>query len=222
MEVKVRGRVSLGCVVCGGVDGRMNALPAARLDRLEGVVDREMKSTTPRAAQSRHTITTLHTTHLVPLVIHLDAVTTAAAQVRVVAHGLENRACIACIDAMRGLVQSSYTDTTRWDLCTQHRDPRTHARTRPGVPRVAGHVVGEHEHDAGIGDPQAPEELVEREGVGHVAVVEPEARCAGLFIGGGGGWAMPGSVGRVHPFGWSCGRWPLLTRTAQVSPSPCA
>lgn len=44
------------------------------------------------------------------------------------------------------------------------------------VPRVAGHVVGEHEEDLRVRDAEAFDGAVEREDVGKVAVVEPEAR----------------------------------------------
>jgi hypothetical protein len=46
-----------------------------------------------------------------------------------------------------------------------------------GVARVAGHVVGQHEDDLRVRDPEALDGAVQREHVGQVAVVEPEARC---------------------------------------------
>ena len=45
-----------------------------------------------------------------------------------------------------------------------------------GVARVAGHVVGEHEDDLGVGDAEALDGAVEGEDIGEVTVVEPEAR----------------------------------------------
>lgn len=47
---------------------------------------------------------------------------------------------------------------------------------REGVARVAGHVVGEHEEDLRVRDPEPLDRAVEREHVGQVPVVEPEAR----------------------------------------------
>lgn len=47
-----------------------------------------------------------------------------------------------------------------------------------GVARVAGHVVGKHEDDLGVGDAEALDGAVDGEHVGYVAVVEPEARRA--------------------------------------------
>lgn len=52
---------------------------------------------------------------------------------------------------------------------------------RKRIPRVAGHVVRQHEHDVRVRDAQAPHRVVHRQGVGHVPVVEPEARCAHLY-----------------------------------------
>lgn len=46
---------------------------------------------------------------------------------------------------------------------------------REGVARVAGHVVGEHEDDLRVRDAETFDGAVEREDVGEVAVVEPEA-----------------------------------------------
>lgn len=45
-----------------------------------------------------------------------------------------------------------------------------------GVARVARHVVGEHEDDLRVGDPETFDGAVEREDVGEMPVVEPEAR----------------------------------------------
>ena len=44
-----------------------------------------------------------------------------------------------------------------------------------GVAGVAGHVVGEHEDDLRVWDPEPFDGAVEGEDVGEVAVVEPEA-----------------------------------------------
>jgi hypothetical protein len=49
---------------------------------------------------------------------------------------------------------------------------------REGVARVAGHVVGQHKDDLRVGDAEALDGAVEREDIGKVAVVEPEARGA--------------------------------------------
>ena len=54
---------------------------------------------------------------------------------------------------------------------------------RERVPGVAGHVVRQHEHDVRVWDAQAPHRVVHRQGVGHVPVVEPEARRAHLRKG---------------------------------------
>ena len=48
------------------------------------------------------------------------------------------------------------------------------------VSRIAGHVVRQHEDDVRVRDPQASDGVVDREGVGYVAVVKPEARGAHL------------------------------------------
>lgn len=58
--------------------------------------------------------------------------------------------------------------------------PLNYPRTGPRIARVAGHVVREHEHDAGVGHAEPPEDAVHCQGVGHVPVVEPEAGRAGL------------------------------------------
>lgn len=50
-----------------------------------------------------------------------------------------------------------------------------------GVSSVTRHVVREHEHDVRVGYPQPPHGVVDGEGVGNVAVVEPEARRAHLI-----------------------------------------
>lgn len=47
---------------------------------------------------------------------------------------------------------------------------------RKGVARVAGHVVGEHEDDLRVRDAEALDGAVEREDVGQVSIIEPEAR----------------------------------------------
>lgn len=47
-----------------------------------------------------------------------------------------------------------------------------------GVARVAGHVVGEHEDDLGVGDAQPLDGSVYGQDIGEMAVVEPEARRA--------------------------------------------
>jgi hypothetical protein len=47
-----------------------------------------------------------------------------------------------------------------------------------GVAGVAGHVVGQHEDDLRVGDPEALDGAIQREHVGEVPVVEPEARGA--------------------------------------------
>lgn len=44
-----------------------------------------------------------------------------------------------------------------------------------GVARIARHVIGEHEDDLAVGYPQTLYGAVEREGIGEMAVVEPEA-----------------------------------------------
>lgn len=51
-----------------------------------------------------------------------------------------------------------------------------------GVSSVTRHVVREHEHDVRVRYPQAPHGVVHGEGVGDVAVVEPEARRAHLMV----------------------------------------
>lgn len=47
-----------------------------------------------------------------------------------------------------------------------------------GVAGVAGHVVGEHQDDLGVGDAEALDGSVHGEDIGEVAVVEPESRRA--------------------------------------------
>lgn len=46
------------------------------------------------------------------------------------------------------------------------------------VARIARHVVGEHQDDVVVGDPEALHNVVDGEDVGDVAVVEPERRRA--------------------------------------------
>lgn len=53
--------------------------------------------------------------------------------------------------------------------------------TGKGIPSVAGHVVGQHEDDVRVWDPQAPHGVVDGEGVSNVSVVEPEARGTDLW-----------------------------------------
>ena len=65
----------------------------------------------------------------------------------------------------------------------------THTRqTWPRVPGVARHVVRQHQHNVAVGDAQALHQAVEGQGIGHVPVVEPEARGADLGLDGGEGW----------------------------------
>ena len=47
-----------------------------------------------------------------------------------------------------------------------------------GIAGVAGHVVGEHEDDLGVGNTETFDGSVHGEDIGEVAVVEPESRCA--------------------------------------------
>ena len=51
-----------------------------------------------------------------------------------------------------------------------------------GVSSVTRHVVREHEHDVRVRYAEAPDGVVDGEGVRHVAVVEPEARRADLIL----------------------------------------
>lgn len=50
--------------------------------------------------------------------------------------------------------------------------------SREGVARVACHIVRQHEDDLRIWNPEALDGAVQREDIGEVAVVEPEARRA--------------------------------------------
>ena len=50
--------------------------------------------------------------------------------------------------------------------------------TWKGIARVAGHVVGEHEDDLGVGDAETLDGSVHGEDVSEMAVVEPKAGCA--------------------------------------------
>lgn len=45
-----------------------------------------------------------------------------------------------------------------------------------GVARVAGHVVGQHQNDLRVGDPESLDGAVQRQDIGKVAVVKPEPR----------------------------------------------
>jgi hypothetical protein len=65
-----------------------------------------------------------------------------------------------------------------------------------GVARVACHIIGKHENDLGIGDSQTLDSAVQREDIGQVSIVEPEARSGD----------QDGPVGRVLCSSKSCHR----------------
>lgn len=65
---------------------------------------------------------------------------------------------------------------------------------REGIAGIAGHVVGKHEDDLGVGDSQTFDGAVEGEGVGQVSIVEPES-------GGADQNGPVGGVGRSRDIG---------------------